>query len=412
MIWTWLLMFCRPVWQLAIVVLYSFTVHSAWEMTVLSIGGAMFIATNLILLMFLGDGKWNIVRKWALVVEQVGAGVLSLVMLWEWPLGPAFLLVLPTIVTYAWLFYSDKLQWMMTLQMLLVFILGLGRVQPERHTDFTVPIVSDILPWLIIGMYAAVFAFGTSVAFLVQRQRYKSESLMEALEKLEEQSQHISKINQQLSEYANQVYELATAEERNRIAGEIHDTVAHRLTALLVQLQAARRLMEREMDRDSVSANLQVCEALARESLDEVRYSVRAIRRSSDTEGLDVLRRLIVHYAALTGMGIEYSIEPGLGDLPAQMIAILYRVIQEALTNSQRHGRATRVTVSLKRVGVHLVLDIADNGRGTAHVTPGFGIASMRDRIQKMGGVIRTESRAGQGFSLQLQLPIWEGVSG
>ncbi len=288
-----------------------------------------------------------------------------------------------------------------------------------------------------MAMFLAVLAFGSVMALVVSRQRLVYARTETAIRQVREQSQQMARMNQQMSDYSSKVYDLAAAEERNRIAGEIHDTVAHRLTALVVQLRAARRLISGEKARstygpandgretsaggapsdwaeESASAatsNLEVCEALAREALDEVRSSVRAIRRPADAEGLDVLRQLAANFGALTSMDVTLDIQQGLPLLPARIIASIYRVLEEALTNARRHGQATRVNVAIAQVRGAVAVQVDDNGRGSEEVEFGFGLSSMRDRLQAVGAQLEVNSALGSGFSIRFQIPIWEGES-
>lgn len=406
------LLILRILWQFSILLLYTFGAIVESEKVFLAVGGAIFLGTNLLLGMFPNDVRWHRVRRWCLSIEQVTAVILSLLLLFLAPLGPGCLFILPTFVTYAWLFDRDKIQWSMAVCLVVMFALTIRWVlQPPGTSSVFRASLTETSPLMVVALYGFVLAFGLILAFIFQIQRHKGTRLADAMQRVEKQSQQLMQVNRQVSDYANQVYDLATAEERNRIAGEIHDTVAHRLTALVVQLQAARRRVNLDGDVQDILSNLEVCEALARESLEEVRFSVRAIRRrKSDVEGIDILRRLVGEYATLTSMDIRFQAALSVSALPTQILAVLYRVLQEALTNAQRHGRATQVQVMLERLGLHLVLEIRDNGRGAVVNSPGFGLSSMRDRVNQLGGYIITESMPGQGFTLRLKLPVWEGV--
>lgn len=403
-----LLVICRPLWQLAIVVLYEMDTRVVWQQGLLSVSGAVFIGTNVLLVTRTDNPRWAKVQKAALLIEGSVATLAGFVMLQAWSAGPATLLLLPTLVAYGWMFERTLLQWAIVLAMTVLYLFGLRRTVNVAPTSITVPLT--VQPQLILAMYGAILVFGTLITFLLQRQKYESERLYDAMTQVEKQSKLLTTRNEQINKYAEKVYELATAEERNRVAGEIHDTVAHRLTALLVQLQAARRLLKVEEDIQTVSTNLQVCEALARESLDEVRMSVRAVRRSSGNEGLEVLRRLAIQYASLTGMQIQFQVASDVEALPSQLVATLYRITQEALTNAQRHGRSSQVQIELCREGAQLSLVVTDNGRGAATPTYGFGLSSMTDRVRHYGGDLRIESTPGSGFCLMLRIPVWEGV--
>ncbi|MFD1677866.1 sensor histidine kinase [Alicyclobacillus fodiniaquatilis] len=396
--------------QILVVIYYTNVPQMTWQRTIFIIGAVALMGTNLILFIWRDDMIWRTVQRVTLLFECVLITLLSVFLAIVSPFGPAILLTLPTLLTLTSLYKGDWWQWLLSLVPVIdiawMCVIGAKMQTGEQTTD---PALSW---WLVAMLYAIIVGVGTTLAFLLQVQTNARQQLLLTMAQVQEQARQLRIVNNQVNEYADKVYHLATAEERNRIAGEIHDTVAHRLTALLVQLQAARRIWTQDADRETTQENLVVCEALAREALDEVRTSVRAIRRTSADEGITSLRRLVLQFTKLTGMETFFTADPALGSLPAQMMAVLYRVIQEALTNAQRHGRATRVEVHLYQNGAYVTLEVKDNGKGTAEVAMGFGLSSMQHRLQQYGGDLQIESEPGLGFRLTAQLPTWEGAYG
>lgn len=396
----------RVAWQLAIIMVYGMLTGGNLALrAVLAVGAAAILASNLVLLSRLNHPGWPKVQQWVLVAESGVSAVLSIFMMLMAIDGPAPLLMLPSSITYVVRFQRDPRQFILVSFTLLVYTLVVaGNLLPHGNPELW---PDNWKRWTLISAYGAVLAFGLIMADLIQRHKMERLSFQSATDRMEFQAGQLERTNQQLNEYANRVYTLAAAEERNRIAGEIHDTVAHRLTALLVQLQAARRILQ-QGDTPTTEGNLMVCEELARESLEEVRSSVRAIRRPSTGEGLLSLKRLALQYASLTGMDVQFEADETMSFLPIPLLAVLYRAIQEGLTNAQRHGRATVVRVSLSRKGPYLELDVHDNGRGQPAPVLGFGLSAMRDRLHQLGGNLVVKSQPGQGFLLRLQLPLWE----
>lgn len=402
-VWSYL----RPLWQLAIIILYAVPINS-WEGRVwYTLGGIVILASNLLLATKLDHPRWPNVLHRVLWVEAGVGIILGVYMLRQFPVGPACLLLFPTWSLCA-LRHRDKVLQTIVFLSLIVFTVWsvYGAYHPHQFGGWnTTPTVQ----WLLAGLYVVVLAFGATLTGQLLTGHRDRVEFSETMARLQAQSHQLSRVNEQVNEYANRVYDLAAADERNRIAGEIHDNVAHRLTALFVQLQAARRILG-QGDAEAAQENLLVCEALAQESLNEVRQSVRAIRKTADTEGISALRRLTLHYASITGMETTFETEV-VDAIPAQVMALLYRVIQEGLTNAQRHGRATRVDVRLQRSGVHLRLVIDDNGRGASSPKLGFGLSTMKERLRRYGGDIEVSSVPAKGFRLSLRLPIWEGVN-
>ncbi len=215
-----------------------------------------------------------------------------------------------------------------------------------------------------------------------------------------------------LAERARRGRELGVAEERNRLAREIHDTLAQGLTALTLQLEMADALLDQDpaRTRGSIQRALQ----LARDSLQEARRSVLDLRAAPlDGQSLpDALQRLAQEFGQENGVGCIVRNEGVVGRLPARLEAGLYRLVQEALTNVAKHAQATSVIVTLARRGGALALTVEDNGVGFDPSLPvpagpsgGFGLAGMRERATLLGGELAVQSRPGQGTRLVVRIP-------
>ncbi len=110
-------------------------------------------------------------------------------------------------------------------------------------------------------------------------------------------------------------------------------------------------------------------------------------------------------------MDVTLDIQEGLPLLPARIIASIYRVLEEALTNARRHGQATRVNAAIAQVRGAVAVQVDDNGRGSEEVEFGFGLSLMCDRLPAVGAQLEVNSALGSGFSIRFQIPIWEGES-
>ncbi|MGW2559561.1 GAF domain-containing sensor histidine kinase [Streptomyces sp. NPDC001514] len=203
--------------------------------------------------------------------------------------------------------------------------------------------------------------------------------------------------------------ELTIAEERSRLAHELHDAVSQKLFSLRLTAQAAARLV----DRDPVRAKgeLQQVAALAAEAADELRAAVVELRPAAlDEDGLvNTLRTQIqvldrAHTARVTFDSC------GVRALPAAQEEALLRVAQEALHNALRHSGAELVAVSLARRGQGAVLSITDDGKGfeprsVRRAGRHLGLVSMRDRASGVGGTLTVESAPGKGTTIEMEVP-------
>ena len=206
---------------------------------------------------------------------------------------------------------------------------------------------------------------------------------------------------------------LARAEERARLAREIHDTLAQGLTAIGLDIGGALRHLDERPER--ARERLERALATARESLEEARRSVLELRAAPPAgrplaEALAALGRT---FTSETGVQVHVQAEE-VAALPIRVEAELYRIAQEALANVRRHAQATAVEISLRTTARHVLLSIRDDGVG---LTPGssaqasppdghHGIVGMRERARLLGGRLRVASRSGRGTTVTAQIPL------
>ena len=205
---------------------------------------------------------------------------------------------------------------------------------------------------------------------------------------------------------------LARAEERARLAREIHDTLAQGLTAIGLDLEGALRHLDDDPQR--ARQRLERALATARESLEEARRSVLDLRPAplAGRPLAEALRALGRTFTSETGVRVHMA-APGTLPLSPRAEAELYRIVQEALANVRQHARATRVDIALRPTGRGVALSIRDDGVGfdPPQLPAGrHGLAGMRERARLLGGRLRLESGAGRGTRLALGGPgVWGG---
>ncbi|MEU4468718.1 GAF domain-containing sensor histidine kinase [Streptomyces sp. NPDC024017] len=203
--------------------------------------------------------------------------------------------------------------------------------------------------------------------------------------------------------------ELTIAEERSRLAHELHDAVSQKLFSLRLTAQAAARLVDRDPSR--AKGELQQVAALAAEAADELRAAVVELRPAAlDEDGLVATLRTQIqvldraHSARVTFAG------HGVKALPASQEEALLRVAQEALHNALRHSGADHVDVTLDRRGGGAVLRVTDDGDGfdpnaVRRAGRHLGLVSMRDRASGAGGTLTVESEPGKGTVIEMEVP-------
>ncbi|WP_405643157.1 sensor histidine kinase [Streptomyces sp. NBC_00019] len=204
------------------------------------------------------------------------------------------------------------------------------------------------------------------------------------------------------------------AEERLRIARDLHDVVAHHIALVNVQAGVAAHVMDKRPDQ-AKEALAHVREA-SRSALNELRATVGLLRQSGDPEaptepapGLDRLDELVGTFRS-AGQHVEVARADGDTKLPAAVDLAAYRVIQEALTNVQKHaGTEAKAEVSVVRVGPNIEITVLDNGAGEYDEPAdggGHGLLGMRERVTALRGTLTTGPRYGGGFRVHAILPV------
>ncbi|MGB8699459.1 MAG: sensor histidine kinase [Thermosynechococcaceae cyanobacterium] len=212
--------------------------------------------------------------------------------------------------------------------------------------------------------------------------------------------------NDRLRRYALLIESQTALQERNRIAREIHDSVGHALTAQSIQLENVAMWLPDNPDR--ATDHLAKARSLGKEALQNVRQSVATLRKPP-LEGKalpEALQNLAQTFERTTGIDIDLQVRLT-QTLPPETAIALYRIVQEATTNIAKHSHATRVGLSLIETPTDLELKIEDNGRGfqPTQNTTGFGLQSMRERTEALGGLFRLKSQPEEGCCLSIALP-------
>ena len=260
------------------------------------------------------------------------------------------------------------------------------------------------LPSNLVNFMFIVFCAG--VGSLIRKLHSARETVANQYQLLSKSHQELSSVHEQLRLYSEQVEELTVIRERNEIAREIHDTVGHKMTALIVQLQLAREIMA--LDADKSKETIQVCEKLTREALEEIRTSVRTLREDDgiNTTFLARIQNILKEFSEMTKVQVSLDITGDLAKTPTSLQPTIIRIIQESLTNSKRHGDASQCHARIDCQPDFIGISIDDNGIGVKKVQPSFGLINMRERVLEHGGSIQYESNAGKGFKVKVELPI------
>lgn len=190
--------------------------------------------------------------------------------------------------------------------------------------------------------------------------------------------------------------------ERRRIAQELHDEVGQTLTAVLLELKQVARGAP-----DPIRAQLAQVQETTRDSLDEIRRIARRLRPGVlDELGLhSALKALIVEVTGHTTLSVTQHLDPDLPALGSETELVIYRVAQEALTNTVRHANATTVELSLHHRDGQVLLRVRDDGRGIGEAAEGAGIRGMRERALLIGAHLTLNTSQTAGTEVTLTVP-------
>ena len=241
-----------------------------------------------------------------------------------------------------------------------------------------------------------VFSVAWMIAFVLGR---KFQEAAEARERLA-QAEH---------ERAEQA-RFAVADERTRIARELHDVVGHSVSVMTVQAAAARTLLRPHQEKEREA--LLVVEQTGREALAEMRRMVGVLRRPEEAPALapqpslEHLDRLIAH-AREAGLPVELRVEGNPEPLAASVDLTAYRLVQEGLTNAIKHARARHAEVVVRYGDGHVEISVVDDGTGDGGgVSGGHGLLGMRERVSVYGGELDAGPLPAGGYCLHARLPI------
>jgi signal transduction histidine kinase len=272
--------------------------------------------------------------------------------------------------------------------------------------------VSVPAPTLMSAIAASLAVIGCALFFNILFQLQKRLLAIKLFRKnVEDVSQRLIQANLRLQEHASLSEEAAITSERKRLARELHDTTAYTLSNLVMMMEAGIDLAN--SDNSKLRHLLVQARDFAVDGLMEARRVVEALRPSQLTR-VNVLRsifRLVKTFEKATQIKTNLH----LGDAPWSFgeteNVIVYRLVQEGMTNALRHGNARRITISLNLEKGGLRINIQDDGVGFSELREGYGITGMRERIEQLGGSLQVTGKPQAGTLVSAWLPIAEAYA-
>jgi signal transduction histidine kinase len=294
------------------------------------------------------------------------------------------------------------------------YMLGRVSIQRGRPEVNAVLLVAPVAAILIIegnpalNRVATTWASGVGVPFALGR---AVGSRVALTRELRANAQRLEREQRERARHA-------AAEERNRVARELHDVVAHSVSVMVIQTQAARRVAV--TDREAARDALRSVQSCGRDALTEMRRMIGVLRHGDEqlagatAPALSQLGALVAR-ARAAGLPVELRIDGEARDLAPGLDLVAFRVVQEALTNAIKHAGPARALVTVTFTMSALELEISDTGRGPALPdgdtdATGQGLVGMRERLVLYGGELQTGRARGGGFEVRARIPLREAV--
>lgn len=225
-------------------------------------------------------------------------------------------------------------------------------------------------------------------------------------DKLRISEENLIEANNKLEEYLSSIEELTIVKERNRISREIHDSVGHALSTAMIQLSAMEVIASKEESalKDMIS-NLR---SFINESFQDVKRAVKELKSDDydNYRGIIRLQDLCKNFDKMSGIKVDTILCKGSWILSTKQSTHLYRIAQEVLSNSLRHGKATKIKVIMNFTENDFVISFKDNGRGTDKIEEkGCGLRNIRERVDEINGTVDISSELGNGFFVKIVVP-------
>lgn len=242
------------------------------------------------------------------------------------------------------------------------------------------------------------------ILYFINDEYNKKIEAQELYDKLRISEDKLKKANNDLEMYASSIEEITLLRERNRLSREIHDSVGHALSTIIIQLGAIEKVVDKNpTGGKQLAANLR---EFTQKSLNDVRGAVREIKPKEfeNYEGIIIIDELINKFKKLTGVDVRLSFTKEKWALNSDQTFVIYRIIQEFLSNSLRHGKSTVIKITMAFNEYSLIVALKDNGIGKDKVIEGLGLRSMRERVEELGGAFDYSTKPNDGFLVRIEL--------
>ena len=267
------------------------------------------------------------------------------------------------------------------------------------YPKFSRPIEDGIINFVLLGLFFILLSY-------ISRLYSTKVEAQQLYDKLRVSDEKLIEANKELEGYVESIEELTLLKERNRISREIHDSVGHTLSTAMIQLSAMEAIAEKEdSSMKDMVGNLR---AFISESFQDVKRAVRELKPDEydNYQGILRIQEVCKNFERMSGVQVKVIISKSDWNLSTKQINHLYRMTQEVLSNSLKHGKATMVKVIMNFAEDEFVISFNDNGVGTDKIVEsGLGLRSIRERAEEIDGLVDMKSSEGNGFFVKVIVP-------
>ncbi len=289
--------------------------------------------------------------------------------------------------------------------LLLLFFIDLRALSLAIHDAFSIGnalllfFLWDYVPFLLILLYA----FYAVLYYYLSLQEKKIKSLTEENTSLKLEAQQVRLYRLLQDKYESQITINSQLRERQRIAQEIHDLLGHSVTASILQVEAAKSIMDKEPEKSKALLS-QAADSM-RAGVDNIRSAVHKMRAEVPDMRTRDMQAVIDRFRRDSGMQIIYSLQGDAEKVRMDIWEALRGNLHEALSNVIRHSHATQVKVCIQVLPGVVRLEVKDNGAGSDNYSEGMGISGMRSRVSALGGTLIVRGSRGQGTTVISIIP-------
>lgn len=217
----------------------------------------------------------------------------------------------------------------------------------------------------------------------------------------------VDKLNRELElsynkliKQSEEIEKLTITRERNRVAGEIHDSLGHSLIALNMNLDVANKIIDKDIIKTKELINKS--KILSKESMENLRRAVYALKEDSHVLLKEKIEEIIENLQSTGIVKIELNLDEEIESLPMEYKNIIYTSIKELITNSIKHGKAEMINIDIKVENNNINISVKDNGLGCSNLVKGNGLMGIENRLNGISGKINYDSMDDQGFSIEI----------